>query len=114
MKCCQYNAGMLKEPISFQRLTRTSDGAGGWTETWSQINGAPTWAMVRNLSGGEAYRFDRLDATVRMMMVIRYTTAIKEADRVIIRGRAHNVRFINNVEFADKWMEVAVDGGVAT
>jgi SPP1 family predicted phage head-tail adaptor len=114
MKCCQYNAGMLREPISFQRLTRTSDGAGGWTETWSQISGAPTWAMVRNLSGGEAYRFDRLDATVRMMMVIRYTTAIKEADRVIIRGRAHNVRFINNVEFADKWMEVAVDGGVAT
>jgi hypothetical protein len=37
-----------------------------------------------------------------------------ESDRVVIRTKAHNIRFINNVEFADRWLEIMVDGGVAT
>jgi SPP1 family predicted phage head-tail adaptor len=114
MMCCKYTAGMLKEVVSFQRVTRVSDGAGGWTETWAAISGAPTRAMARSLSGGETFRFDRMDATVRMMIVTRYTTLLKEADRVLIRGRAHNIRYINNVDFANNWLEIAVDGGVAT
>lgn len=105
---------MLKEPITFQRMTRVTDGAGGWTETWATIADAPTRAQLRALSGGEAWRFDRVDATVRLMLVTRYASGIKESDRVIVRSRAHNIRFINNVEFSDKWLEIAVDGGVAT
>jgi SPP1 family predicted phage head-tail adaptor len=114
IKCGKYSAGDLKETVTFQRVTRVSDGAGGWTETWATLAGAPTRAMVRALSGGEAFRFDRVDATVRLMVVTRYSSAIKEADRVLVRGRAHNIRFINNLDFDDKWLEMAVDGGVAT
>jgi hypothetical protein len=32
---------------------------------------------------------------------------------VQIRSKVHNIRFIDNVEFANKWLQIDVDGGVA-
>jgi dynactin complex subunit len=45
--------------------------------------------------------------------VVRYTTALRESDRVQIRNKLHNIRFIDNIEFANKWLQVDIDGGVA-
>ena len=112
--CCDYSAGMLKEPITIQRMTRTSDGAGGQTQTWATVSGAPTRAAVMPLSGSERYQFDRLEATASLKVTVRYTSGILESDRIVIRSRNHNIRFIKNVEFADKWLEIIVDAGVAT
>jgi SPP1 family predicted phage head-tail adaptor len=112
--CCDYNAGMLKEPVTFQRMTRTSDGAGGQSQTWATIATAPTRAAVMPLSGSERYQFDRVEANVRLKVTVRYVAGLLESDRVLIRTKAHNIRFINNVEFADRWLEIMVDGGVAT
>lgn len=112
MKCCDYTAGMLKEPVAFQRLNRTPDGLGGWTEQWLPI--VSTRAIVRQLSGREEWRFSRINGEVQIMVVIRYTSGLTLEDRVIIRGKAHNIRELRNVDFADRWLEVAVTGGVAT
>jgi hypothetical protein len=30
-----------------------------------------------------------------------------------VRGRAYQVRFINNVDFDDKWLEISAEVGVA-
>jgi SPP1 family predicted phage head-tail adaptor len=114
MKCCDIHSGKLSEPITFQRATLSSDGAGGQSQSWGTISGAPTRAWVMPLSGSEQYRFDRMEANVKLKLVVRYTSSIQEKDRVVIRSRNYNVRFINNIEFADKWLEVYVDGGVAT
>jgi len=43
----------------------------------------------------------------------RYFAGLVDSDAVMIRGKRHNVTFIDNVEFADKWMVVSVSGGVA-
>jgi head-tail adaptor len=45
--------------------------------------------------------------------MVRYTTTLRENDRVTIRNRIHNIRFIDNIEFANKWLRIDVDGGVA-
>jgi SPP1 family predicted phage head-tail adaptor len=113
MKCCDYNAGMLKEPVVFQRRTLTSDGAGGQTEEWATISGAPTRAHVMPVSGSERYASDRTEAIVRLRLVTRYTNLLREGDRVTIRDKVHNIRFLDNIEFKDKWLQIDVDGGVA-
>jgi SPP1 family predicted phage head-tail adaptor len=113
MKCCDMNAGKLREPVTFQRRTLTSDGAGGQTESWAAIAGVPTRAHVRPVSGSERYTSDRTEAIVRLRLVIRYTNAIREGDRVTIRDKVHNIRFLDNIEFKDKWLQIDVDGGVA-
>ena len=113
MKCCDLNSGKLKEPVTFQRKTLTSDGAGGMTQAWATLSGAPTRAYVVPVSGSERYASDRVEATIRLRLVVRYTTALRESDRVQIRNKLHNIRFIDNIEFANKWLQVDIDGGVA-
>jgi SPP1 family predicted phage head-tail adaptor len=107
------SAGLLREPVTFQRRSLTSDGAGGQSETWAAISGAPTRAHVKPLSGRERFVSDRIEATLRIRLLVRYSTAINETDRVIIRGKAHQIRFINNLEFQDRWLQLDCEGGVA-
>lgn len=113
MTCCKYSAGMLREPVTFERRTRTANGAGGYTEAWATISGAPERAMVKSVSGGERYASDRMEATATHRVVTRYFSGIKESDRVVIRGREHNIRYIVNVDFADRWLEITTAQGVA-
>jgi head-tail adaptor len=114
MKCCQYTAGMLREPVTFQRKSRVRNGTGGFDETLATIPGAPTRASVKALSGGERWASDRVEATTRWRLVTRYFDGLTEEDIALVRGRKHNIRFINNVELRDRWLEIEVDGGVAT
>lgn len=115
MKCCaKYSARDLREPVSFERLTRTSDGAGGFTESWASISGAPTRGMVKAMSGRERWASQRIEATSTHRIVVRYFADLTEVDRVVIRGRPHQVRFINNVDLADRWLEIDAQLGVPT
>jgi head-tail adaptor len=104
---------MLREPVAFERVTRTGNGSGGFDETWAAIDGSVTRAHVKALSGSERFQSDRVEATTRWRIVVRYFAGLTEVDRVIIRNRAHNIRFINNVEMRDRWLEIDLDGGVA-
>ena len=53
LRCCEFHAGRLKEPVTFERRTLTSDGAGGQTESWAKITGSPSYAAVLPVSGSE-------------------------------------------------------------
>ena len=112
-KCCKYSAGMLREPVEFQRIVRNDDGGGGFTEDWSAISGAPTHAFVKPISGRERWASQRVEATASHMIVVRYYSDLTEVDRAVIRGRAYNIRFLRNVDFDDKWLEISAEVGVA-
>lgn len=111
-KCCDFTAGMMREPVEIQEQSKVDIG-GGATEI-SYTNKANLRGFVKPLSGGERLYAERLDAQTRNRLVIRYRSDLLESDRVIIRNKAYQIRFINNVEFRDKWLEVDLDGGVAT
>lgn len=116
VKCCgssKYNGRMLREAVTFQRRTRTSDGAGGYTEAFAAISGAPTRAMVKPLSGRERWASDRVEASANYRVVTRYYDGLKESDVIIIRGRTGNIRFIANVDLRDEWLEIDVQLGAA-
>lgn len=113
MGCCDITAGMLKEPVTFERQSQVSDGVGGYTYSWAAISGAPTRAMVKAMSGSERYASQRAEATAHIKVTTRYFSDLKEADSVVIRGIRHNVRFIDNVDFEDRWLVISVERGVA-
>ena len=114
MKCCDYNAGMLRTPCQFQRKTRTGDGSGGWSEAWTNLAGAATRCSFKALSGGERFQAQRAEATTRNRIVCRYFADLTEADRVVIGGRRYDIKFIDNIELRNRWLVIDVDGGVAT
>jgi len=111
-KCSDFNAGMLTEPITIERRTLTSDGAGGQTESWATLTTA--FAHIKASSGGETFTSDRVEARTRWKVTMRYYSGLRDADRIVIRSKNHNIRFINNVEMRDSWLQIDVDGGVAT
>jgi SPP1 family predicted phage head-tail adaptor len=112
MKCGEYSAGMLRTPVQFQRLVRETDGAGGFTQTWRNIQGAPTRAHVKSMSGNERFASARVEATATHKVTIRHFAGLTEADAVVFGGRRANIRFINNVEQRDRWMVLDVQTGV--
>ena len=112
-KCCDYTGGMLREAITINRSTSVSDGAGGRSASWAALAGSPARAYVKAKSGGERYASERVEATSKWLDVVRYFEGLRESDTITIRDRVHNIRFINNIEMADRWLEIDVDGGMA-
>ena len=112
--CCDYFSGILREAVTFQRETATAGAAGTFTKAWATVSGAPTRAHVRGMSGREERTGDRTDAVARLRVVVRYSAALREGDRVLIRTRAHNITRIDNVEFRNQWLEIDAEAGVAT
>jgi len=112
--CCDYSSGILREAVTFQRETATAGVAGTFTKAWATVSGAPTRPHVRGMSGREERTGDRTDAVARLRVVVRYSAALREGDRVLIRTRAHNITRIDNVEFRNQWLEIDAEAGVAT
>jgi len=112
VKCCNIKAGMLREPVEFQSQVITNVGGGASAITYT--NRANVRGAFKPMSGSERLYAERLDATTRNRLVIRYRSDLTESDRVIIRGRAYQIRSIINTEFRNKFLEIDLDGGVAT
>lgn len=113
MKCCDITSGMLKTPVGFQRTTRVSDGAGGFSEEWVAIPGAPTRAHIKAMSGSERFASARVEATATHKVTVRYFPGLLESDAVFWNGKRANIRFINNLEERNKFLVLDVQTGVA-
>lgn len=111
-KCCDYTSGMLREPVTFQLQKKDSIG-GGATEI-SYDERFSTRCYFKFASGWERMHADRYDAGTKASIVIRYRDGLIESDRAIIRGRAYNIKFIDNIELRNKWLKIDLEGGVAT
>ena len=117
VNCCKpskYSARDLREIVTFERVTNTADDYGARIQGWETISDAPTRAMVKPMSGRERWASERTEATANDLIVTRYNEAITEKDRVLIRGRPCNIRFIANVDMDDRWLEIDVNMGDAT
>lgn len=117
VNCCKpskYGARDLRETVTFQRVTNTADDYGARVQAWATIEGAPTRAMVKPMSGRERWASERTEATANYRIVTRYNADLTEKDRVLIRGRPCNIRFIANVDMDDRWLEIDVEMGAAT
>jgi SPP1 family predicted phage head-tail adaptor len=112
VKCCDIKLGMLRTPVEIQRQ-QTVDLGGGATEiTYSAIH--TTMGYMKPISGNERLYAERVDAQTKNRLVIRYRADLTESDRLVMRGRAYNIRALINLEFRDRWWEIHLDGGVAT
>lgn len=102
------NAGDFNKRISIVRRTYTEDGDGfrvvSETEVckaWAKINTTKGYTLVASGSNFE-------NATTRML--IRHpNTEINRKDIVLYRGKEWNIRYLNNIDQADKFVELQVE-----
>ena len=111
MKCCDITPSKLNRKIALYRLDITSTPTGGFTESWVKV--ADVWSAIKNMSGTELVRADQLGATAYSDFTIRYRSDINETMKIVYRGTDYQVRHINNIEEADRFMIVKGERGVS-
>lgn len=94
--------GDLDQRIELQRLTRTADGGGGYSETWTTYD--TVWAKVEPLSGRERYHAQQTQASANYRVTIRYRDDVSPADRILWRGRVMNIRFPADAGPRNPWL----------
>lgn len=104
--------GKLDQRVALQRKTRTSDGSGGATVSWSTY--ATVWAHVRPMRGRERENAMREEAASDYIVVIRYRSGVVEGDRIEWRDRHMNVRFVRNEGPRTSMMEIESEMGAAS
>lgn len=105
-----YKAGDLDQLVTFERLTKTSDGMGGNTSAWNTL--ATDWALVRPMTGQERLVAGGVESSAHYLFVVRARTDITEKDRINWNGVSYNIRLVKNRPRA-KWLELEGERGVA-
>ncbi len=111
MKCCDITASKLNRKVDLYRLEKTATATGGFTQSWVLVSSL--WAHIKNMSGTELVRADQLGATAFSDFTIRYRANIDETMKFVYRGTDYQIRHINNLEEADKWLVVKAERGVS-
>jgi len=85
-------AKLMPETVYVQSLTRVSDGAGGWTETWQTV--ATTKGRISTQGGGETKRGGAVTAEVSIVVTLPHDTDLRQEDRLQIGGKQYEIENI--------------------
>jgi SPP1 family predicted phage head-tail adaptor len=104
-------AGRMDQEVAIQRMTRTSDGAGGYTETWATLS--TVWAHVGPKAGREHLADGRINASYVNVFTLYYQDGLQEADRIVWGGENWNIRGIRRAGGRELTMQIEAERGVA-
>jgi SPP1 family predicted phage head-tail adaptor len=85
---------LMPETVYVQRLTRTSDGAGGWTEAWQTVATTKGRLAPSQRGAGEAERGGAMSAYAEYVATLPSNTELQQADRLQINGTQYEVEAI--------------------
>jgi SPP1 family predicted phage head-tail adaptor len=102
----------LNKRITIQQPTQSKGTAGGKKETWTDL--ATVWAGIRNPSGNErrASSHGGEVAEARTEFKIRYLATVEATMRVSFNSKLYNIKHVNNLNEANRWMILTCDTGV--
>jgi len=105
-----YKIGNLRYKVDLQGPTRTSDGAGGYTEAW----GTKThlYADIRPQNALETFRQGQLQEKVTHKITIRYRSDINTNYRIVYESRTFHIKGIKNLKERDRFLELLCEEGV--
>jgi SPP1 family predicted phage head-tail adaptor len=87
--------GDMDQRITLQRLVKSPDGAGGYTESWASLPRAPCpWAKVTAKSGRESMVEGRIAAQFTVTFEIYNRDDVIDTDRIMWQGAPYNIRGI--------------------
>ena len=82
--------GDLRHRITFQTLSRTPDGQGGFVESWSDL--VTVWARVKPVSSREKLYGQRLIYQRSHEVIIRHREDVNQEMRFLYDGRTFQVK----------------------
>ncbi|WP_282026855.1 phage head closure protein [Limimaricola cinnabarinus] len=108
-------AGSLRDRITIQRQTETTDDYGNTVGAWADL--VSVWADVRETTGKEKVAAGRVEASRTATIRVRKSSAtagITEADRLTARGETWNIRSIAQADRKGVMLDLLCESGVST
>ena len=100
------------EYVEVQEATRTADGFGGYSKTWT--NKAYLWCKVEDKSGGEPLTNGRLETTTSTVFTTQYRDDVLTTDRLILDGVTFNITRVVNLDRKSMHLVIYGESGVTT
>lgn len=103
----------LPETVTIQRLTRASDGMGGFNETWAQVASVPGRLSPAGTQPTEGVVASVLQSQQAWIVTLPAGTAVTAADRLQIGSRTFEVIGVQaprSYEIATRIVAVEVSG----
>lgn len=94
--------GDLCHRISLQTASRTSDGGGGSTVSWT--TSVTVWASIEPANGREPYIANQLNGQVSHKITIRYRSGVTTGYRVLFGTRTFDVQAVLNKDERNELM----------
>jgi SPP1 family predicted phage head-tail adaptor len=96
-------AGLLRTRITVMQPVSNKDANGAVIHDWAEFG--RLWADVRNKSGLETIKADKVTGIVRASIRVRYNTKLNNAMRVIVNNVIYNIKAVmhdvNSREYTD-------------
>lgn len=89
-------AGTLRKLVTIQTITRADDGAGGFTETWTDT--ATVRAAVAPLEGREQLEAMQTGLRQPVRVRMRYRAGVTTAQRLVYEGRTLEIQSVVDPE----------------
>ncbi len=106
------NIGALPHYGTIQTKADTSNGSGGFTRTWADEATRVPMA-IKPIDGEERVYGMQLQTKVTHEITMRYREGMTTDKRIVHKGVAYNIRFVNDVELRNKKLVIFAEQGVA-
>lgn len=105
--------GKRRQRVVIQQVTRTPDGAGGFSQSWSTF--ATIWADVEERSGSQVFFSESLQKRVTHKITARYLDGVTTDMRVLYQTtRLLQVQWTRNPDGRKKEIEIWAEEGKAS
>ena len=87
--------GALRHRVTFQYLTRTTDGQGGFTSTWADMPSLPeVWGEVTPAKTYERFFSEQIQYQRSHQVIVRYRTDLTQEMRMLFDSRIFQIKGI--------------------
>ncbi len=104
--------GSLRQKLILQEQTLTPAGGGTFTSSWADI--ATLWGELKPQNGEETVFAERMQATQKWRVRVRYRPDISPSHRLLWRGEILNIRAVRDSDGRQRFLIIDAEQGVAT
>jgi SPP1 family predicted phage head-tail adaptor len=101
---CTSVAATFRHRLTIQNETKTPDGQGGFTSTWT--DGATIWASIDPIKAFERYQAMQAQTPITHKIMTRYTSEITSASRLKFGTRIFWVQEVIDPEERQRFLTI--------
>lgn len=93
--CTKHIPARMNQRVSIQAVTQTSDGQGGFSESWATIG--TVWALIEPANGYEKMQAMQQSSPISHKITIRFYRGLTTKHRLLFGERIFAIKEVLNV-----------------